>query len=457
TNQGEFDIAADKAIVAEQRLKGSCPFLYAFNGTRVEFVTDAIWRSPLGLRINAQDTAGSSQTEDWVKIRGDQLAPRDGQYDLRITAELWETHYWDHIALMVVDHPKDTEVFVDERFAREPPKLVVHATGPLLPVAYARDDRRNDVAEIVRERDGRYLDTFGRGQYQGVTRDHWVEVEIGDELPRDRPLYLVAQGWIHPTDSSINVALAQGRHEPPRGLSLEVVTADGKWAVARSDLGFPAGKNKTILVDLDGVFRSGAPRRLRLRTNLEIFWDRLAVAVAMPETTLQSRRLAATSAELRYRGFSRMTQADASSPELPNYNVLDGTSQRWRDLIGYYTRFGDVRELLEGVDDRYVIANAGDELALRFEAPTGPEACWVRDIVLIGDGWNKDGDYNTAFSKTVLPLPSHSRPAYDTPPGALEDDPVYQAHPADWAEFHTRYVTPDTFQKGLRPGAESHP
>ncbi len=457
TNQGEFDIAADKAITTEQRLKGSCPFLYAFDGTGIAFVTDAIWRSPLGLRINAQDTAGSSQTEDWVKIRGDQLAAKDGQYDLRVTAELWETHYWDHFALMVVDHPKGTEVFVDERFAREPPKLAVHATGPLMAIRYARDDNGNDVTETVRDRDGRYLDTFGRGQYQGVTRDHWVEVEIGDDVPRDRPLYLVAQGWIHPTDSSINVALAQGSHEPPRGLSLEIATADGKWTVARPDLGFPAGKNKTILIDLDGVFCLGAPRRLRLRTNLEVFWDRLVVAVAAPETTLKTQRLAATSAELRYRGFSRMTQADISSPELPDYNVLDGTSQRWRDLIGYYTRFGDVRELLKGVDDRYVIANAGDELALRFDAPPAPGAGWVRDFVLIGDGWNKDGDYNTAFSKTVLPLPSHARPAYDTPPGALEDDPVYQAHPADWAEFHTRYVTPDTFQKGLRPRAESHP
>jgi hypothetical protein len=501
TLNGEFNRPADTVVVFDQKLKGSCPFLYAFDGSSMQFVTDVIWRSPLGLRINAQDTAGSAQTEDWVKIRGDQLVAKDGQYDLRVTAELWETHYWDHFALTVVDHPRGTEVLVDERFAREPPKLAVHATGPLVPVKMARDDRGDDVSETVRDLDRRYLDTFGRGQYQGVTRDHWVELEIGDEVPRDRGLYLVAQGWIHPTDSSINLALAQGGHEPPRGLALEVATErvdsavpgdhpppypppqggrgrekpsplegegrvggrsasregrvqagrDDAWAVARSDLGFPAGKNKTILVNLDGVFRPGARRRLRLRTNLEVYWDRLAVAVAMPEPALKTQRLAAASAELRYRGFSRMTQADISSPELPDYNVLSGTTQRWRDLIGYYTRFGDVRELLKGVDDRYVIANAGDELALRFDAPPPPPAGWVRDFVLVGDGWNKDGDYNTAFSKTVLPLPSHSRPAYDAPAGELEDDPVYRAHPGDWAKYHTRYVTPDSFERGLHP------
>ncbi|HEX8203979.1 MAG TPA: CRTAC1 family protein, partial [Isosphaeraceae bacterium] len=451
TTQAEFATRADTAVLAEQRLKGSCPFVYAFDGTAVRFVTDFLWRSPLGLRINAQDTAGVAQTEDWVKIRGDQLVPRDGHYDVRITAELWETHYFDHVALLVADHSEGTELFVDERFARQPPPLALHATGPLRPVAYAWDDAGLDVTEVVRARDGRHLDTCGRGQFQGVTRDHWVEVELPEDAPRDRPLVLVAQGWIHPTDSSINVALGQGRHDPPRGLALEVPTPAGDWVVARPDLGFPAGKDKTILVDLSGVFRPGAPRRLRLRTNLEIFWDALAVAAAADDTPVRTRRIAPASADLRPRGYSRMTQEDPGSPERPRYDTIVGTSQRWPDLIGYYTRFGDVRELLSGVDDRYVIANAGDELALRFPAPPPPPPGWVRDFVLIGDGWNKDGDYNTAFSQTVLPLPSHDRPAYDTPPGALEDDPVYRRYPRDWQEYHTRHVTPGVFQKRLKP------
>lgn len=228
----EFNTKPDQPLVAEQRLKGSCPFVFADNGTEVAFVTDFLWRSPLGLRINAQDTAGSSQTEDWIKIRGDQLAPRNGYYDVRITAELWETHYIDHVSLMVVDHPAGTEVFVDERFARDPPALAVHATGPLQPVAAARDDAGRDVTELIRERDGRYLDTFGRGLYQGVTRDHWVEIELGEDTSKDRPLSLVARGWIHPTDSSINVAIAQSRQGPPRGLALEVATSNGEWTVA---------------------------------------------------------------------------------------------------------------------------------------------------------------------------------------------------------------------------------
>ena len=50
--------------------------------------------------------------------------------------------------------------------------------------------------------------------------------------------------------------------------------------------------------------------------------------------------------------------------------------------------------------------NAGDEMRLRFPAPPLPASGWQRDFVLIGDGWEKDGDYNTDYSSTVLPLPS---------------------------------------------------
>lgn len=450
TVQVEFDTNADQEIAAEQRLKGSCPFVFADDGTGMRFVTDFLWRSPLGLRINAQDTAGAAQTEDWIRITGDQLKPRDGHYDVRITAELWETHYFDQMSLMVVDHPPGTAVFVDERFAKSPPALKLHPTGPLHPVS-ARDDTGQDVTDVVRSVDGRYLDSFGLGDYQGVTRDHWVEIEIGDDVPSEGRLQLVARGWVYPTDSSINVALAQGSHDPPQGLALEVPDGDGGWKIARPDLGFPAGKDKTIVIDLDGLFSARTPRRFRLRTNLEVYWDQLAVAVAGEPSTLRTQRLDPVSAELRHRGYSLMTRADRSAPEIPDYNRLIGTSQRWRDLIGYYTRFGDVRTLLEEVDDRYVIANAGDEVALRFAEPPPPPDGWIRDFVLIGDGWNKDGDYNTAFSETVLPLPSHSRPEYDTPPGDLEDDPVYRKNPTDWERYHTRYVTPEAFGNGLRP------
>jgi hypothetical protein len=416
----------------------------------MSFVKDcAPWSPAIGLRINNYQTARVGQTEEWVKIRGDQLVPREGFYDLRITAELWETYYLDRYRFAVVDHPAGTEVFVDERTARNPPALRVYTLAAPQPFVSATDDAGADVSDVVRRRDGRHLDTFGRGPYQGVTRDHYVELELNEEASREGPLWLVAHGWLHPTDASINVAISQGNLPPPKGLSLEVADGRGGWAVARPDLGFPAGKNKTILVDLNGVFKTGAPRRLRLRTNMEIYWDALEWAAEAEGAPAKITSLAPSTAELRFRGFSEMTSAGDSSPETPDYHRLASTGQRWRDLVGYYTRFGDVRELLADVDDRVVLANAGDELVLRFPAQPPPPPGWARDYVLIGNGWIKDGDYNSMFSKTVLPLPSRDREYYTTLPTRLEDDLVYSRHPQDWQNFHTRYVTPQVFKGGL--------
>ena len=145
-----------------------------------------------------------------------------------------------------------------------------------------------------------------------------------------------------------------------------------------------------------------------------------------------------------------MTQANISSPELPHYDHVVRRGQCYRDLIGFHTRHGDVRELLAKVDDRYVIMNAGDEIVFRFAALPAPENGWKRTFVWVADGWVKDGDLNTRFGKTVLPLPYHGMKSYDTPPGRLADDPVYRRFPRDWEVYHTRYVTPELFERGLR-------
>jgi len=254
---------------------------------------------------------------------------------------------------------------------------------------------------------------------------------------------------MHPTDASIDLAMSQGSEAKEEGLRIEVPDANGRWVVARSKLGFPASKMKTVVIDITGIFKAGAPRKLRLATNMEIFWDRLAWAAGLPNGQIRTERLPLTSAELRYRGFSVMNVASPASPEIPDYNTLEGTGSKWQAIEGYYTRYGDVGDLIRAVDDRYVIMGSGDEVRLRFRAASPPPAGWVRDFVMIGDGWIKDGDYNSAYSRTVLPLPYHGMKSYTNPPGRLEDDPGYRKHPADWQLFQTRYMAPDEFRSAL--------
>ena len=448
--QADFEFAANQVVAAEQRLKGSCPWLFAHDGTRMSFVTDFIWRSPLGLRINAQDTADIAFTEDRVLVRGDQLAAVDGEYDLRITADLWETHFFDHVSLLVVDHPPDTEVWVDERFARDPVPLDTVVTGPSRTVTRVWDDAGADVSELVAKRDNRYVASFDEGTHQGIAEPHYLELELDEATEAWDAVTLLAHGWVYPTDSSINVALGQGNHPIPRGVAMEGRDAKGHWVVLHPDLGFPAGKLKTMVVDVPRFPDGTRPRRLRLRTNLEIYWDWIAQAPRLDPGLARETRLDPAVADLGYRGYSRTELLGPRGLELPDYEI-GNHRPRWRDLVGFHTRFGDVRELLAGVDDRYVIMNAGDEMRLRFEASPPPEAGWRRDYVLIGDGWVKDGDFNTTHAKTVGPLPSHDQPVYDPDVSAvLEDDPVYLRHADDWLNWHTRYVAPDYFLRGLR-------
>jgi hypothetical protein len=449
--RAEFALKADQPILTEQRLKGSCPFLFAWNGHAMQFVKDTVpWGSAIGLRINAIGPARVEATEEWYKIGREQLVPRDGFYDLRITGELWETYYYDSLRLMTVDHPVGTEIFTDERFAVPPVKLAVTAVETPHPIARAIDDNGHDVTEILRSVDGKHLDTFGRGQYQGVTRDHYVEIDLGKDVPASDPLWLIATGWLHPSDSSLNIAMGQGHHEAPHPLSLEIPDGHGGWRTAKSNLGFPAGRNKTCLIDLTDLFPAGSIHKLRLRTNLEVYWDAIEWATGAPNTPLRITQLAPATADLHYRGYSVIHQANPSSPEIPDYQHLAATTQIWRDLSGYYTRYGDVRELLSKTDDRYVIMNAGDELGLRFAEPAPPAPGYVRDYVLAGDGWIKDGDYNSTYSATVLPYPYHARQVYDTPPGRLEDEWVVRHHPEDWQNWQTRYVSPAIFEDALR-------
>ena len=68
-----------------------------------------------------------------------------------------------------------------------------------------------------------------------------------------------------------------------------------------------------------------------------------------------------------------------------------------------------------GVDDRYVIMNAGDAMYLQFDALEPVPDGYTRDYIFFSDGWVKDGDWNTVHSRTVGPLPHHSMSGYPYP------------------------------------------
>ena len=462
---GFSELGAGSTIFNEQILKGSCPWLFVSDGDEMHFVTDILWRSPLGLRINATETAGVLQTFDRVRIPPDLLKPIDGKYELRVTAELWETHFFDHVALLAADHPKGTHVWVDERFVFPPPDLGLRLSGPLHPVrsVTGRNDLSSgiwtDQTETIKELDRNYARPFVKSRYQGLVHPHEIIIELQDGLDSD---LLILSGWLRPTDSSLNLALSQGSIAPPSGLKIEIDHGDG-WKLLHENYGIPAGKLKTILVDLpilhpskgddaeEGTWRSNRVERVRLTTTSEIYWDRIAQAESMDSQLIRKTHIPWVETTLRYRGYSEWYRSHENAPKLGRYDSVSGTRQRWRDLKGFHTRFGDVKALLTETDERYVIMSAGDELVLRAPAATSPEQGWQRTFLFESDGWVKDGDYNTEASATVHPLPSRMKGENEFKAGAsLFSDPVFEMHKNDWAVYHTRYITPYAFERAIR-------
>ncbi|MEJ2051761.1 MAG: hypothetical protein P8Y60_18370, partial [Calditrichota bacterium] len=449
--QNRFDPEKNQTVLEHQTLKGSCPWLYAWNGREYTFVTDVLWSSALGmpLGINAGETqyvhAFSNSTDEYLKVPGNTLKPKQGRYSLQFTDELWESPYVDRVQLLTVDHPDSVDIYVDEHFTPPPfPPLkiypVVHKRFPLS----ARDDKGHDELSVIREKDGRYVSDLTPARYQGMMETHELTLDLG-AFPSDVPVHLFLYGWVFPTDASINTSIAQSDAVQTIGPLLQMKDPQSHWQTVIESLGFPKGKNKTVIVNLTNKFLS-ADHHVRIRTNLEIYWDQIFFTVGEPAVPVRTTRLNPVSADFHYRGFSKVSRATPYSPHIPDYSQVT-TAPKWRDLTGYYTRYGDVRDLLLQSDSKYVIMNAGDEITLEFAAKDAPEipAGWTRDFLFYNDGWLKDGDLNTATGQTVKPLPFQGMSQY--PYGPEESYPQDADHQQYLKEYNTRRVNTDTFRR----------
>ena len=283
--QNELAQPAGGAVTIKeaQRLSGSCPMIFTWDGRGFRFITDVLGVAPLGAS-SGDGTYFPVDHDEYVQIPGDALALKDGAYELRITEELHEVAFLDQVQLLALDHPAATEIFTNDKFKAPPfPEFrLFGATARRYPVA-AHDGHGRDVRSRLIARDRRYPDGFAR-TYSGVAEPHVLDLDFGAAAPDNRAV-LILNGWVDWADGSTFLAAAQ---EDPKGLilpSLQVKDAAGRWTTVIDDLGIPAGKPKTIAVDLTGKFRS-ASREVRIVTNLCVYWDEifLSESSAVPET-----------------------------------------------------------------------------------------------------------------------------------------------------------------------------
>ncbi len=435
--QNEVRQAANRPYVYKeaQRLSGSCPMIWTWNGTGFQFITDVLGIAPLG----ASSGDGSYfpvDHDEYVQIPAEALALKDGALELRVTEELSEVSFIDQLRLFAIDHPAAEEVFVNEKWKGPPfPEFRFYgARTRVYPVA-ARDGAGRDVLAKVLKRDLDYPMAFRRSE-SGIAELHALTLDFGKAAAGNRAV-MVLHGWVDWADGSTFMAAAQESKEGLIPPYLQVRNARGEWTTVIEDMGMPDGKPKTITVDLTGKFLSSS-REVRIVTNLCVYWDEIFLSESSDAPELRQTRVATASARTRFRGFSdSKIHPQRTQPEQFFYAKSSPLSY-WNPTPGLYTRYGDVRELLEEPDDKYVILGAGDEIQLRFDPSALPPvpSGWRRDYLLKVDGWAKDRDANTAYSQSVEPLPFHAMSSYPYPANEhFPDDPDHRA----WREkYNTR-------------------
>jgi hypothetical protein len=419
--QAELNLPAGglARIVETDRRGGSCPVLLTWDGERFRYVTDFLGGGALG-ELGFDGSVRPPRPEESVKIEPGWLVPRDGRYVLKVAEPMDEVMYLDRLRLDVIDHPAGVEVHPDERFSTggPPPTQELLAFADRFAPVRATDHCGRDVTETLRDRDGRMADGFALRSWLGFAEEHFVELDFGDHLAGlgpDRRVYLVLAGWTdYPYPESILAASQAGVEMAPP--VLERQTADGKWE-AVAELGFPAGLPKVMTREVPGL--AGAKGlRLRIRTNLRVYWDQVYLAPAADALPVATP-LPVARAALAHRGF--MQEVAPPTGRGPTGYSDERTEAvavtRWR---GRLTRTGDVTPLLAEVDDRFVICGPGDEVTVEFDA-TGLSAVrpgYVRSFVLRTHGYCKDTAPYTLTGGEVGPLPY--RGMADYPAGAAD-------------------------------------
>ncbi|HEY1648554.1 MAG TPA: FG-GAP-like repeat-containing protein [Terracidiphilus sp.] len=414
--QDEIDLPHTRVIAMKEtdRRGSSCPVLFVWDGHKYKFVTDVIGAAVVGHWFTPE-RRNIPKPGEWVKVDGRNVALVNGKVSVRFMEPMEEVNYIDQLRLVAVDHPENVEVNPDERFLDNPPfasGTVVASADTRLPVG-AWDGGGHDVLDRLSRRDHQFASGFtALPPFDGFANLHALTLDLGAVKP-DAPLRLLMTGYVdYFSATSLYAAWQAGMKEIPP--YVEAQLPDGSWQRLPGDAGFPAGLERTIVVDLTGKLPAGT-RRIRLMTNLQIYWDQVLIDQSR-DAEAHATEAPLSSATLRFRGYPLQIEG-ASDGDLDfDYDrvSLTGPFQHER---GSYTRRGDVAALLEGIDDRFAIFGSGEEIAAEFDTtklPTLP-AHWRRDYFFYANGFVKDMDWWDATPFTVTQLPFHGMSAYPYP------------------------------------------
>jgi len=423
------------------RKPSSCPYLYTWNGERFEFVTDFLGGGEMG---NWKEAGAYHypDSDEFVRITSDQLKPRNGRYEIRVTNELEEVLFLDHLKLIAVEHDASAEVYPNEGLGIPMAgERILYTTRNARPPIAAVDNDGRDVLPAIVNLDRQFYDSFKSLNIRGYAATHNLTLNLDDKKGYDGRTLLLLTGWTDYAFSSDNLAASQSGKSLflPK---LQVKDKRGEWQTVIDSIGISVGRPQTLVVDLTGKFLSDS-REVRIVTNFKTFWDKIAVDTS-EQTDVKTIEMQPVQASLRERGFSE--EIRYGEMIAANYDKVlnDG---RWKYFSGAFTKLGAVSPLLEAVDDVFVISKTGDELVLSFEALPEPPKNKKYTFLLFADGYSKEMDINSGSPDAVFPLPFKRMKKY--PYAADEQFPMTEEMRRIYDEYTTRSV------KGFLPRIET--
>ena len=191
-----------------------------------------------------------------------------------------------------------------------------------------------------------------------------------------------------------------------------------------------------MVADLSGKIPA-ATRRIRIVTNLKIYWDAVRIDQTPESKSIRVSEVPLATAALEFLGYPKETRLQPASDTVYSYTQRSATGPYAR-AAGNYTRYGDAKALLLASDDKFAMFASGEGVKLEFDPRHLPRlpAHWVRDYFFYADGFEKDLDFYAANAFTVEPLPRHGLLSYPYPEG--KDYPLDADHLGYTLEYNTR-------------------
>jgi len=420
----------------------SCPSLYIWNGNDYTYITDVSnsgWLGYIGyINANGDIIFSGGNPYDYVKLDKDVLTAKNGYFDIALSQQWDELFYLDTTSLLVVDHPVGTDVYtsmtnyLNKGYTGQ---IYTTTTSTLLSPINAINEKGQDVLAAILVQDGNF--TPGVNGNDSPSWDNIVQnqltLNLGD-LSKADTIKLVITGMVDwgPADTYYNwinqfkeaassSLIADGTPITPMS-KMEILLNDDKWIEAPQDRQIPLPSDytaRTFTVDLTGLFPKDTTNYVIRFTN---FWNVTYDYIGIDTTSQQDITI---------------TTLKPSSAKLGQFWDTTSTSS------GAFTRYGDVTELLQEIDDIFIIGRQGDQINIQFYIENLPEPVegMERDYFFVVACWFKDppGEWGYGYTFTVEPLPFLNMTGF--PYTNKEIYPYDITHISYINEYNTRIIT----------------